>query len=107
MRIRIAVLLFLLLVVVHVAYGAPTRTMKDASGNFVQLIDAPCTATGGVFATMPDTARPAFKAAVVRWQGKDYAACWRPTDAHHVWVIDESGDNGHLPLHAFTPDVEA
>ena len=100
----VVTLFFVLTLVSAFAFGASTA--KDADTE-VRLEDGPCVTTAGVFANMPDEIRPTFKAAHVRWQGKDYAACWSMVDERTVYVVDESGDAGALPKSAFKDDVAA
>jgi hypothetical protein len=101
----VPVLLSLVLMVVISATHA-ARTMEDGKGNSVRLSDEPCVSTAGVLATMPEKARKDFKAATIRWEDKDYAGCWTDTGTHY-FIIDESGDNGHVNKRAFKEDVSA
>lgn len=42
------------------------------------------------------------KAATVLWQGRKLEACW-VTDGRFVYLADEDGDVGMLPLEMFVP----
>lgn len=46
-----------------------------------------------------------FRAGVIVWEGKALDLCWTidPEDRTKVFVIDETGDRGSLPMGAFKP----
>lgn len=73
--------------------------------NVITILLAPCDTKAGVFATMPDTIRSEFQAAKILWDGKEFAGCWAAKPGS-VYLIDETGDQGEIPMSEFKkPDV--
>lgn len=79
-----------LLLVGTMALGA-TYTMQDRQGNVVMLYDQPCEQRGW-FST--------WKKAQVKYQGKDYEACWSAVGGN-VLVFDSAGDLTPVPIQMF------
>jgi len=44
-----------------------------------------------------------FRSALVKWEGKDYAACWMVLPSGEVLILDETGDYGTIPQSLFRP----
>jgi hypothetical protein len=79
-------------------YGAtPTLIATDANGNWIRLKDEPC-----------EHAKEWLKLrkAEMRYQGKDYGACWR-AEGGTVLVFDDNGDLTAVPIQAFHREPEA
>lgn len=105
MELRIAVLLALL-VGVYVEVRA-AEVMKDDKGNAITLHQGPCLSAEGVLEKLPQHMRVQMKAARVRWQGKDYDACWLLLDQHTVYILDSAGDQRPLDRRQFKKEPEA
>ena len=75
-------------------------------GNQVSLFLGPCTTKKGVFETAPADLVAEFKEARILWDGKEYDACWKHLDSESIYLVDETGDAGALPISLFKkPDV--
>lgn len=87
----------LCLAAIATAACGESYSYTDGQGNRVTLHTEDCKqATGWL----------KMKRASIRWQGKDYDACWFAIrDA--VVLIDESGDAGMVPTRAFRQDTGA
>lgn len=77
------------------AFADDTYSARDQSGNSVRLLDEPCAVTSGWLK---------LRKAEMRYQGKDYGACWVLV-GKVVLVFDDNGDVTPLELHRFTKDV--
>ena len=44
---------------------------------------------------------PNFKSAEVFFEDKNYIACWAPLDEDHLFLFDETGDQGAVPVKNF------
>ena len=107
LRTMFAMLLaFLLLTFATTVDAVPV--WKDAEGNVVRLLDTPCVSKAGALVNIPPPTRQHMKAATVRWQGKDYVACWLPlSDGQNLFLIDESGDQGVVQKRSFVDEPGA
>jgi hypothetical protein len=71
--------------------------------NYVTIYEAPCTEPK-VLLQILERHHARFKAATVRWDGQTLAACWATTEnPEYIYIIDETGDHGPLPLAIFKP----
>ena len=73
------------------------------NGDIVVLLDAPCTATLGVFAQAPAEDLAKLKAAAVRFNGQVLEACWLIVDDDKHFIIDQTGDAGIIEGSPFQP----
>lgn len=70
----------------------------------IRLAQKPCSEPT-VLARIKPEARHEFQTARILWQGKWLNACWTILPAGPgVLIVDETGDNGILPLSAFKPE---
>lgn len=94
-----------LLLLVLSQFAHADGVARTGDGNMVVFRDAPC-ATEKVLAQIKPEYRDQFKQAAILWQGKGYAACWAPDPRNPgtVFVADETGDSGSIPLQAITFD---
>lgn len=83
------------------AEAVANYSTKD--GDLLVLIDAPCTTTLGVFASMPEDLRPEFKAAALRWQGAVLEACWALSEDGKHLLVDQNGATGIVEGGPFQP----
>ena len=93
----------LLMPVAVVMAQTPDATIKMPRGS-ITLQQTPCT-DAKVIALLNAEFVPQFRQAKVVWDGKPLAACWAidPAAPSFVFLIDETGDNGMIPLKAFKP----
>lgn len=93
----------LLMPVTIVMAQTPDATIKLSRGS-ITLQQTPCTAAK-VIARLNAEFVSQFREAKVVWDGKPLAACWAidPSAPGFVFLIDETGDNGMIPLKAFRP----
>lgn len=89
-------LLCLLLLAANQAIAAESYSYRDSSGNQVRLYDAECAVSTGWLK---------LKRAIVKWHGKEYAACWMIIKTT-VIIVDESGDAGTVPAQMFSKDSQ-
>jgi hypothetical protein len=70
----------------------------------VRLSHAACAEAKVVSQIKPEF-QSQFRAGTIVWEGVKLALCWTidPTDATQVFLIDETGDRGTLPVAAFKP----
>lgn len=72
------------------------------NGNMIVFKDTPCENVKVLSHIRPEHHK-VFRQAAVLWGGKGYAACWTPT-GETVFVADETGDSGEIPLKVITFD---
>jgi hypothetical protein len=74
------------------------------SKGVVKLSDKACT-EAKVTALIKPEFQSQFRAGTIVWEGTPLALCWTidPSDPANVFVIDETGDRGTLPIAAFKP----
>lgn len=74
------------------------------SKGVVRLTDKPCTEAKVASQIKPEY-QAQFRAGTIVWEGVKLSLCWvvDPSDSTQVFVIDETGDRGTLPIAAFKP----
>lgn len=98
-------LLGLILGIASLSAVATESLVFKTGKNVITILLAPCDTKAGVFADMPDTIRSEFQAAKILWDGKEFQACWTGKPGF-VFIIDETGDQGDIPMSAFGhPDI--
>lgn len=88
----------ILLFVALAANAKPIAEVRVPDG-YVQLRSEACTAPAVVAYIKPELVRH-FHRADVRWQGKDFAACWIE-QPDFIFIVDETGSNGAVPKETF------
>lgn len=78
---------------------SPRIAKSTVDGDFVKLWQGPCESKTVIGIANP-AVLPLLKKAMMRYEGKDYEACWAEHDGHAI-VIDEAGDVTPIPLRAF------
>lgn len=78
---------------------APRIAKSTVDGDFVKIWQSPC-ASKTVIGIANPAVLPLLKRATMRYEGKDYEACWAEYEGHAV-IIDEAGDVTPIPLRAF------
>lgn len=78
---------------------------EDQAGNSMRLNTGPCI-DGKVLALaermrIPKRYFDGLQAGLMRYEGKDYGACWVVGPDGFVYVFDESGDMGKIPMQMF------
>lgn len=99
----VATALAVLVGVPPVIAAEKVSSFSTENGDLIVLIDAPCTATLGVLANVPEDIRAKLKAAVVRFNGQALEACWGLTEDNKHFIIDQTGDVGVIEGSAFQP----
>jgi predicted RNA-binding Zn ribbon-like protein len=67
----------------------------------LRLMQSPCSDANVRPKIQPDF-QDQFRTAVVLWQGKRLTACWIALpESREVLIVDETGDNGTLPMSVF------
>jgi hypothetical protein len=85
------------------ADAAPTLIIKSRiDGDFVKIWRKPCTSSEIKGIVVPHIL-PLLQEAAMRYEGKDYKACWVERDGNAV-IIDEASDVTPLPLSSFAPE---
>lgn len=87
--------ILLALLLIALPANAESYTAKDSRGNSVTITDKPC---GLPWFT-------GWQKAVMRFEGKNYEACWRTKGASIV-VFDSDGDISSIPVSMFEKDAE-
>lgn len=85
---------------------APLAVQADAEArqgdSWVRITARPCS-DPEVLQHMPDKAAHLdYRAASGRFNGTEYAACWRPHGAG-IWLLWSDGDAGFVPQQALKP----
>lgn len=75
-------------------YVGPAMVLEDQNGNKVKLTKEPCKNSTGWLK---------LSTAQMRYQGKDYLACWFILGSY-VIVLDSNGDASGIPVQAFKPE---
>lgn len=83
---------------------APAQADAVYSGpaGYVRLSDVPC-AHGQVLALVKEDYRPKFRHGWMAYRGRQLALCWI-LDGDSVFVVDQDGDSGRLPVAKFKRD---
>lgn len=97
-------LIAVLALVSGAAIAAPVEYEIRFSKGVVRLTDKPCTEAKVASQIKPEY-QAQFRAGTIVWEGVKLSLCWviDPSDPTHVFLIDETGDRGTLPIAAFKP----
>jgi len=111
MRKRLAILLLSLSCFATAAEYKATVDTVGFGPITVTITDAPCT-VGLVLAQIPKEFHGAFQNGIVQGATLSRKMCWSAEvavgelPAGHLFLIDELGDTGRLPIEAFLPEVK-
>lgn len=73
------------------------------SGNSIELYQDKCNVKKVLDIIRPEH-RPNFKLAKVVWDKKEIKACWAPMEhqtGSYIYIVDETGDHGPIPVGQF------
>lgn len=94
--------ILLVLLSVPLAYADHGRFFLDlGNGNSVTLTHREDCTNPAVTRHIPAELVGQFAAGTVLWEGRTLAACWAPISPEYVFIIDETGDNGPMPVKSF------
>jgi hypothetical protein len=96
----------LLILLAATSFAAQAETFVARQGDdSVRLTDQPCTDERVLNQPGMRPLADEFRAAVARFQGQTYNACWRKT-GNVFYLVYEDGDQGIIPAHELKPELD-
>ena len=92
----------LLLAVFGIANAAPIAMVLETPDLKLRLFATPCVAPAILKQIKPEL-REKFRAGNETDHGRDLELCWVIADEANVFIVDEDGDSGSVPMSAFKP----
>lgn len=91
-----------LLAVAGIAHSAPIAMVLETPDLTLRLFSTPCVAPAVLKQIKPEL-RERFRAGNETDHGRDLELCWVIADPETVFIVDEDGDSGAVPMAAFKP----